>query len=48
MKTSKVVVNCSYPTYEEWKPGELMAVIWVLRVLILPMRNGNMQIQKPT
>ena len=31
----------SYPTYEEWKLANLIPLSKALRVLILPMRNGN-------
>jgi len=31
----------SYRTYEEWKPGQLLAFNSVLSVLTVPMRNGN-------
>ena len=34
--------ECSYPTYEEWKPLSVCFIILCnLSVLILPMRNGN-------
>ena len=34
---------CSYPTYEEWKHMFLKPVLENTLVLILPMRNGNLQ-----
>ena len=35
----------SYPTYEEWKPGNaLLSSHLIFKVLILPMRNGNIKI----
>jgi len=34
-------LNCSYPTYEEWKPNNDMFIFSKHIVLILPMRNGN-------
>jgi len=35
-------LSCSYPTYEEWKHSKLTFSLYIIiRVLILPMRNGN-------
>ena len=45
--TSKTVPSsnsCSYPTYEEWKPSFQRAIMALtICVLILPMRNGNVE-----
>ena len=34
--------ECSYPTYEEWKPSQNDEQFVTNKVLILPMRNGNL------
>jgi len=34
-------VGGSYPTYEEWKLEEILEPHELVKVLILPMRNGN-------
>jgi len=31
----------SYRTYEEWKPAMIIGITVVVRVLTVPMRNGN-------
>ena len=36
----------SYPTYEEWKQREIRDYLMKMKVLILPMRNGNYHKQK--
>ncbi len=30
-----------YPTYEEWKPDTTFATTSIVKLFILPMRNGN-------
>jgi len=36
---------CSYPTYEEWKLNSVFQRFQAIFVLILPMRNGNVNEQ---
>ena len=36
-----ILLICSYPTYEEWKLYLNICHLFLISVLILPMRNGN-------
>jgi len=35
------IPECSYRTYEEWKPTQFHVASASLKVLTVPMRNGN-------